>query len=63
MGSTKMMGVSKGNALEKTNVRMSIKHQYSLERMWHTVQGLSFPHTTSKWVHKLTNKHIENLCL
>ena len=54
MGSTKMMCVSQGNALEKTNVRMSIKHQYSLERMRYTVQGMSFPHTTSNRVHKLT---------
>ena len=45
MGSTKMMCVSHGEALEKTKIRMSIKHQHSLERMRHTVQGLSFPHT------------------
>ena len=49
-----MMCESHGKALEKTNVRMSIKHQHSLGRMRHTVQDLSFPHTTSKWVHKHT---------
>ena len=38
-----MMCVSHGEALEKTKIRMSIKHQHSLERMRHTVQGLSFP--------------------
>ena len=56
MGSTKKMCVSQGEALEKTKIRMSIKHQHSLERMRHTVQDLSFPHTTGKRVHKLTNK-------
>ena len=56
MGSTKMMCVSHGEALERTKNRMSIKHQHSLERMRHTMQGLSFSHTTGKWVHKLTNK-------
>ena len=48
MGSTKMMCVSQGNALEKTNVWMSIKHQYSLELMRYMVRGLSFPHTTKQ---------------
>ena len=48
VGSTKMMCVSHGEALEKTKIRMSIKHQHSLERMRHTVQGLSFSHTTKQ---------------
>jgi hypothetical protein len=65
IGSTKMMCVSHGKALEKTSIRMSIKHQHSLDEMRHKVQTISFPQTqtTGKWVHKLTNKKIKNQSL
>ena len=39
------MCVSHGKALEKTNVRVSIKHQHSLEKWTYKVHDMSFPHT------------------
>ena len=47
IGSTEKMCVSHGKALDKTNIRMIIKHQQSLEEMRLKVLDISFQHTQS----------------
>jgi hypothetical protein len=42
MGSTNKMCVSHGKALDTTNIRMTIKHQRSLEEMRLKVLDMSF---------------------
>ena len=50
MGSTEKMCVGNDKAFDKTNVRMIIKHQHSLEEMRLKVLDMSLQHKL-KWSH------------
>ena len=56
MGSTEKMCVSHGKALDKTNIRMIIKHQHSLEEMRLKVLYMSFQHKLRRSHTQSTNE-------